>query len=291
MNMLFGNSSLHDDITLEDFALPASMLSTFPGPGSGIRGLRTGVSAGSRALTCSAIKPQGLPVERLADLTYRFAKGRIDYIKDDHGLADQTYSPFANRVRACAAAARKASSETGHPSRYVPSLSGNLDQLRMQLVLARDEGIDTVMAAPMIIGLPAFCTIARENRDIAFLTHPAMAGAARIAPPLLLGRLFRMLGADGIIFPHHGGRFGYTPAICAELADAARGRWGTLLPVMPIPAGGMTLDRLEEIVNFYGPDVMILIGGNLLMAKDNLTAESLAFTGRLAQLTAEARNG
>ena len=40
----------------------------------------------ARALTCSALKPQGLPAAALADLARRFAQGGIDYIKDDHGL-------------------------------------------------------------------------------------------------------------------------------------------------------------------------------------------------------------
>jgi ribulose-bisphosphate carboxylase large chain len=41
-----------------------------------------------------------------------------------------------------------------------------------------------------------------------------MIGAARITPPLLLGKLFRLFGADAMIFPHHGGRFGYSAATC-----------------------------------------------------------------------------
>ena len=31
---------------------------------------------------------------------------------------------------------------------------------------------------------------------MAFMAHPTFAGAARIAPPLLIGKVFRMLGAD-----------------------------------------------------------------------------------------------
>ena len=55
-------------------------------------------------MTATALKPQGLPPRRLAMLAARFAQGGIDYIKDDHGLADQAYSPFAARVEAVAAA-------------------------------------------------------------------------------------------------------------------------------------------------------------------------------------------
>ena len=95
LNMLFGNTSLHDDVVLHDVEFPAAMVEAFGGPRYGLQGLRQRVAAGQRALTCSALKPQGLPAAELAELAVRFAQGGIDYIKDDHGLADQTYSPFA----------------------------------------------------------------------------------------------------------------------------------------------------------------------------------------------------
>jgi ribulose-bisphosphate carboxylase large chain len=291
MNMLFGNSSLHDDIELEDAELPADMAAGFGGPASGIAGLRMRIRAAGRALTCAAIKPQGVPPSALAGLVYRFALGSIDFIKDDHGLADQPYSPFAARVAACAEAARRAAAETRHPTRYVPNISGNLDQLREQTRIARSEGLDTLLIAPMVVGLPAFHAIARENQDMAFLAHPAFGGAARIAPSLLLGKLFRLLGADAVIFPHHGGRFGYSARTCAGIARAARAPWGPLAPAMPVPAGGMTLDRLAEILKFYGRETMILIGGSLLMARERLTEESAHFVRQVAILSEAKGNG
>ena len=287
MNMLFGNSSIHEDVTLEDAELPPPLLEAFGGPRAGISGLRTRVGRPRQALTCAAIKPQGLSPAALADLTFRFGLGRIDFIKDDHALADQPYAPFRERVVACAVASRRAAAETGHPTRYVPNLSGNLDQLREQAAIARSEGLDTLLIAPMLVGLPAFHAIRQENPDMAFLAHPAFAGAARIAPPLLLGKLFRLLGADAVIFPHHGGRFGYSPATCEAIARIAREPLGALLPAMPVPAGGMTLDRLPEILKFYGQDTMILIGGGLLAAGDRLTQQAEAFASQVEALSAE----
>src|SRR5688572_3147172 len=104
INMLFGNSSIHDDVVLHDADFPAELASTFGGPNHGLAGMRQRVGAGRRALTCSALKPQGLPPKKLADLAKRFADGGIDYIKDDHGLANQAYSPFAARIEAIVAA-------------------------------------------------------------------------------------------------------------------------------------------------------------------------------------------
>ena len=124
-----------------------------------------------------------------------------------------------------------------------------------------------VLVAPMLVGLPAFRDLVDEFPDFVYLAHPSFGGAARIAPPLLFGKIFRLFGADAPIFVNYGGRFAYPPAVCAALAAAARAPWGDLRPALPVPAGGMRLDRVDELLDFYGPDTMLLIGGNLLLAE------------------------
>jgi ribulose-bisphosphate carboxylase large chain len=277
LNMLFGNTSLHPDVILHDVDLPE--IDGFDGPRHGISGLRELVGAPNRALTCSALKPQGLPPERLAGLAERFALGGVDFIKDDHGLADQAYSPFALRASACAAAVRQANVATGGRTQYAPSLSGNLDQLRTELKLARDAGITTVIVSPMLAGPSNIQALIAENPDIAFIAHPTLAGAARIAPELLIGKLFPLLGADAVVFPTFGGRFGYSQDTCCQLAHNAK---SSKTPSLPTPAGGMTLGRVAEKLDFYGPDTMLLIGGNLLLARELLTEETKTFVRAVA---------
>ena len=113
--------------------------------------------------------------------------------------------------------------------------------------------------------------------DFPVMAHPAFAGAGRIAPPLMLGKLFRLLGADATIFPNHGGRFGYSRETCAAIADAAREPWQALRPVLPVPAGGMTVERVDEIRTAYGDDCMLLIGGGLLTAGEKLLDRAREF--------------
>ena len=275
LNMAFGNTSLHPDVVLLDVEIPATLAAGFDGPGHGIDGLRRRAGAYGRALTCSALKPQGVPASRLAQLAEQFARGGIDFIKDDHGLADQRYAPFAERVAAIAGSVGGTC--------YAPSLSGDLDAMRRQIDVARAHRIDMVLIAPMIAGWTTMQTLVLQCPDIAFLAHPTMGGAARIAPDLLIGKLFRLLGADAVIFPNHGGRFGYTPETCRQLADRARAVWHDIRPSVPVPAGGMTLDRVPEMLDFYGPDAMLLIGGSLLAARERLTEETAAFTRAVAQ--------
>lgn len=291
LNILFGNTSLHADVVLHDVRLPAELFpKSFSGPHHGIAGLRQRVDASHgaphraphRALTCSALKPQGLSPAQLAGLAERLARGGVDYLKDDHGLADQLYSPFAERVRACADAVRRANLASGHATQYAPSLSGNLDQLRAQIALAREAGIGTVIVAPMIAGLSNIQALVRDNADIAFIAHPTLAGAARIAPELLIGKLFPLIGADAVIFPTYGGRFAYAPDTCKRLAANATSPPPPLLAALPVPAGGMVLARVPEKLDFYGPDTMLLIGGSLLLARERLTEETSAFTRAVA---------
>ena len=283
LNMAFGNTSLHEDVVLHDLVLPDALEESFGGPRCGLPGLRERLGLPARAFTCSALKPQGLSSDRLADLAERFALGGIDFIKDDHGIADQACARFAERVSAVAAAVRRAVGATGHATRYVPNLSGDLCQMQRQLRIVQDEGLEAVLVSPMLAGVATLQALVRDWPNIIFFAHPTLGGAARISPDLLFGRLFRLFGADAVIFPHFGGRFGYSPDTCRRLARNALAPNPRLRASVPVAAGGMTAERVPEILDFYGTDVMLLLGGSLLQARERLTDVTRAFTGTVAR--------
>lgn len=290
MNMLFGNSSLNDDVELHDVELPRDEAVAYGGPRFGIAGWRAAIGAAGRPLTCSALKPLGLSSDALASLAGTLARAGIDVIKDDHGLADQASAPFRARVSAVQRAVDAANDETGGRTIYAPSLTGSLDAMRAQLNAARDAGAGALLIAPMVSGVSSLAAIAREA-EMPILAHPALAGAGRIAPPLLLGRLFRLFGADGTIFPNAGGRFSYSPGTCAAIAGAARQPWCGLAPTLPVPAGGMSVERVPEMRATFGDDAMLLIGGSLLVAGDALEARCRAFVAAVREPRAAARPG
>lgn len=281
MNMLFGNSSLHTDVTLEQVALPPALAHRFGGPNHGAAGVRALTGAQGRALTCTALKPIGSTVAALAALTRTMAGAGIDLIKDDHGWADQTSAPFDARVTACQAAVDEANARRGDGGRtlYLPSLSGHHGQMQRQIEFARQRGVRGFLVAPMVCGVATFNALAREHRDCVFMAHPALAGAGALAPPMLLGTLLRVFGADAVIFPNHGGRFSYAPATCQAIALAARQAMPGVRPALPVPAGGMSVERAAEIVREYGADTVLLIGGSLLIARDQLAQRAEAFVG------------
>ena len=278
LNMVFGNCSLLPHVQLLDIDWPPSLVGALGGPRWGIDGLRRLVGAPTgRALTCTALKPLGLGPDELARLAHSFAATGIDLVKDDHGLADQHHAPFARRLAACHDAIERANQRTGGSSRYAPSLVGKPAALHEQAAVAVEAGVRVVLVAPSLVGLPTFAELVAEHPELAFLAHPAFAGAQHIAPPLLLGAVFRLYGADATIFPNHGGRFSYSPRTCGELAERARCPWDGVRPTLPVPAGGMTVDRVDEMLGFYGPDTMLLIGGALLSAGDQLEERSREF--------------
>jgi len=270
LNVLFGNTTLQPGVTLLDFDVPPALHRLFRGPRFGLDGLRALTGVPTRPLTATALKPVGLGVDALATLCRTFAEGGIDLIKDDHYLADQPFCPFEARVRACQAAIDDVAGRTGHRALYVPNLSGTPDQVRRQADLAQHVGVGAVMVAPMLLGLPAVYDLTRHHLDVPVLAHPSFAGGPRIRPEALLGKLFRLFGADAVIFPNYGGRFHFTPADCTRIADALRADWPPFRPALPIPAGGMNIERAEEMISFFGLDTMLLIGGSLLEAGDAL---------------------
>ena len=276
LNMLFGNCSLQPDVELVDVAFPDGYERSFPGPRFGIEGIRARAGAAGRPLTCTALKPQGSTIAHLAELARTFALAGVDVVKDDHGLANQAFSPFAERVPAVQRAIEAANRETGASTLYAPTFSGGPAALREQARIARDCGVGMALAAPMLLGAPSFIELV-EELGLPVMAHPAFGGATRIAPPLLLGKLFRLFGADATIFPNHGGRFSYSRETCLAIAQAARAPWGGMRAALPVPAGGMTVERVAEMLACYGRDTMLLIGGSLLASGERLPERSRAF--------------
>ena len=285
LNMLFGNCSLQPEVELIHVEFPPGYEKAFPGPRFGVDGIRAITGVHGRPLTCTALKPQGATIEYLAHLAHSFALSGIDVIKDDHGLANQAFSPFAERVPAVQRAITDANRENGGATIYAPTFSGGPAALREQARIAKACGVRMALVAPMLIGVPAFIELQVEL-DMPILAHPAFGGATRIAPPLLVGKLFRLFGADATIFPNHGGRFSYSRATCLAIAAAAREPWDEMKPILPVPAGGMTVDRVPEMVAGYGRDTMLLIGGGLLSAGSQLMEKSREFVARVAEAPA-----
>ena len=286
LNVAFGNSSIFPDVTLERICLPDSMKKTFPGPKFGVQGMRERLGVYDRPFTFTALKPMGLPPEALAEEAYRCALGGIDLIKDDHGLMDQPFAPFRERVERAAAAVRRANEETGGHTAYIPNVSGSFRRMDDRLRLAVDCGCGGVMVAP---GLAGFDLIgyAAEKTGLPVVCHPAFLGGmldrgrGGVDCACLLGQLPRLAGADITVFPNFGGRFSLSEEQCAGIRDMASEDQGAIRPILPSPAGGMTFDKVAPMREFYGNDTALLMGGGLFTAPGTLTENCQRFLHEL----------
>jgi ribulose-bisphosphate carboxylase large chain len=279
LNVLFGNISLKPGIRIVGIDWPAQLLGSLGGPGYGSAGLRALTVAGERPLLCTALKPVGLSARELAERAADFARGGIDIIKDDHGLADQPTAPFAERLAHCQEAIERVNASHGTRALYFPNVTAPAACLHERLAAVRAAGCRGVLVSPWLVGLDTLRLI-REGYGLAILAHPALTGSlfgrsAGIAPELLLGDLFRLAGADAVIYPNTGGRFDFSGRTCERLNHHLRRPLAELRPAMPVPAGGMNVSSAAHWVRRYGPDTMLLIGGSLY-AQGDLVAGAAA---------------
>jgi ribulose-bisphosphate carboxylase large chain len=292
LNLLFGNISLLPGVRLVDVELPASVLAAFPGPRFGVDGLRDLLDAHGRPLLATALKPMGLPLDELARMAGDFAANGMDLIKDDHGFASQPFAPFRERVERCAAAVAAANAEHGTRARYLPSLNVPADRLADDVRFALDAGAGGFMVLPGLHGYDAVRALAADDGvGVPLMGHPSLLGSFVTSPAsgvdagLVFGTLMRFAGVDVSVFPNHGGRFTFSPDTCRGIAAALGAPLGGLRPALPAPAGGMRLERVREMVGFYGRDVVLLIGGELHRG------DRRERTRRLRQAVTEHRSG
>lgn len=288
LNVLFGNISLKAGIRLERIQLSPSLRACFPGPKFGIPGIREILSAPSGPLLATALKPMGLSAEGLAELAYQFALGGIDIIKDDHGLTNQPYAPFKERVQRCAEAIEKAKKITGKNVLYAPNITAPHEELFMRAEFAKNCGAGALLISPGLTGFDAIRALASsESISMPIISHPAFLGsfvisAHGISHECLFGTIPRIAGADATIYPNFGGRFAFSRQECGRIVHACTEEFERFYPIFPMPGGGMTMERVPEMARVYGDDVVYLVGGGLFRHSDDL-AENCRHFRRLLE--------
>lgn len=272
LNVLLGNASLYDSVRVEAVEWTPDLVAPLPGPAFGVAGLRRLCGAFDRPLTATALKPMGLGVGELARLAAAAARGGVDLVKDDHGLADQLWAPFRERVRAVQGWIERANRATGGSTLYVPNLTGPLERLDERLELLAECGVRAAMVAPAILGLDAVRGLAARS-GLALVAHPALGGAlagatSGFAPELLFGDLFRLVGADAVIFPNAGGRFPFGLEDCRRIEASLAAPLAGRRPAFLMLGGGIDVERLRRFVPEYGVDTIWLVGGSLYARAD-----------------------
>ena len=125
------------------------------------------------------------------------------------------------------------------------------------------------MVAPGLIGFDLMRELADDDTlALPILTHPAMQGSFvtsqnGISHGVLFGQLARLAGADATIFPNFGGRFSFSREECEEIVTGTMAPMKQVKSIFPAPGGGMSLDKVPDMLETYGRDLIFLIGGGL----------------------------
>lgn len=270
LNVIFGNISIKPGIRVECIELSPFLLKGYKGPRFGREGLRRMLNVQQRPLLFTALKPMGLSSAELGELAYKFALGGIDVIKDDHGLTDQCFAPFEERIFYCAAAVEKANRETGNHSIYVANITTSADKINVRARQAKEAGVGGIMVAPGLTGFDSMRQLAEDDKiGLPIFSHPAFIGSYvtngqnGFSHQALFGQLMRLAGADAVIYPNFGGRFSFSQEECESIVEGTLMNMGSIKSSFPAPGGGMSMERVPEMHRVYGNDVMFLIGGGL----------------------------
>ncbi|WP_018527031.1 RuBisCO large subunit C-terminal-like domain-containing protein [Alkalispirochaeta alkalica] len=291
LNVVFGNISIKPGVRVERIVPPLSYLNTLRGPRFGQDGLRALTGVTDRPLICTALKPMGLSAEAVAEQAYQFALGGIDIIKDDHGLADQKFCSFDERVARCSDAVARANAKTGFKSIYMPNVTAPYGEIQKRSEKAKKAGAGGFLLCPGLVGLDVVRYLS-ENDDFALpiMAHPAFLGSYvtsdqnGLSHYALFGQLMRLAGADATVFPNYGGRFSFSKEECQGIARGCSEAMGEIKSIFPTPGGGMTTDRAQEMIEVYGKDFVLLIGGGLHRHGPDLVENSRYFLRMLENL-------
>jgi hypothetical protein len=99
--------------------------------------------------------------------------------------------------------------------------------------------------------------------------HPAFLGTYAIdrrsglVPHVLYGQLPRLIGADISIFPIYGLHFPITRDECRRIAEACSIGWGNLAPIFPTAAGRMAEERIKEMYETFGRELVFILGSQI----------------------------
>jgi len=289
LNVLWGNVSLFPGVRITDLRLPDSHLRGFRGPRFGIPGLRRLLDTPTGPLICTAVKPMGTSSADLGRMAATIAAAGFHIIKDDHGLADQPWARWTERVRVIAEHIDEANEQTGTNALYMPSLNVPTDRIHDAAHEAKSVGARALLVLPGVSGFDAMRTLADDDSlELPIMAHPSFLGSNVVNPEqgldhgVLFGTLMRLAGADISIFPNYGGRFSFSPEECLRIKTECQAPMGNIETSWPSPGGGMTLDRLTDLTDFYGQDVALLVGGALHRGdlSTNATAMVQALTNR-----------
>jgi ribulose 1,5-bisphosphate carboxylase large subunit-like protein len=278
----------YTEVAFLDFKLPRALLNRFPGPKWGIHRSREYVGlADGEPLIGTIMKPCcGLSVEEVAEKAYQAALGGCVLMKDDEKMMNPAYCPLEPKVKAVAAALKRAYDESGRRMIYCPHLPVRTDRLRETARRVVEWGATGVMFNVIMADNIGALQVIAEAKDLDVPVYAHCGGLAALTTgprridAQVIAKLTRLCGADyfqiGVMGQRHCHVNSLDPSLLLMLADTFREPIPTTdagpVPVrdtVPVTAGGLGAANLgHNLAAFEHPEggfaFAALAGSNIL---------------------------
>jgi ribulose-bisphosphate carboxylase large chain len=289
-------------IRIFDIRFPKKIVEAFPGPRYGIEGVRDALGHDDQQRKMPILgtvpKPKvGRSDREQADLARRLwtaGDGSYDFIKDDENLTSLPFNTFEDRCRNVLAVARELESQGGKKKLYLCNVThSNIDNMINRANLIKEHGGRCMMIDVVTTGFAAVHHMRLHNPELIMHGHRAMHGFITresgegisgngelrgfSVAMVVLAKIYRMIGIDSL---HVGSPkakmedYGESEMIAhMMLADIAEPdprfhtlgqNWFGRKKTWPVASGGLHPGVLDRVVEKFGPNCYIQLGGGVL---------------------------
>ncbi len=266
---IFGMRALRS-LRLEEIQFPDDYLRFFKGPAFGVE-VRKKLGIEDRPITATVPKPKvGYNAEEYAEVAYNSLVGGIDLLKDDENLTSQPFIRFEKRLEKVMRVVERVEMETGEKKGYLVNITAECKEMERRLKLVADYGNEFVMIDILTSGFSSLQTLRdlTEDNKIAIHAHRAMHGVFTRKPDhgislRVITKLARLAGVDHMHVGTGVGKMAGSRKDVEELLKVCREKMGQLKQVMPVASGGLHPALIPEVLDIFGKDVIIQVGGGV----------------------------
>jgi ribulose 1,5-bisphosphate carboxylase large subunit-like protein len=248
---------------LLEIEFPKKFLDAYKGPKFGIPGIRDFTNAKDRPILGGIIKPKvGLTKERLLDIVKELLDGGADFIKEDEIMSNPAICPFEQRVeyimRYINNYPRKVVYAVCINSDYpfflerakkVCALGGNCVHLNVWGGLSAYRALRELDLPLMLFFQKSGDRIFTSERHDFYVHWNVVCNLARL------------MGVDFIQAGMWGGYSHNEEFALREVLNVLTGKNSVFKPVLPSLSCGMHPGLVNAIINKFGRDVMLNVGG------------------------------
>jgi ribulose-bisphosphate carboxylase large chain len=265
---VFGMKEVRD-LRFIDLELPKDIVNCYDGPKYGLNGVRKITGVKNRPLIGTIVKPKlGLNTKDHAKVAYEAWSGGCDIVKDDENLSSQCFNKFDARLKETLKMKRKAEKETGEKKMYMINITAETVEMLKRAKLVERSGNEYIMVDILTVGWSALQTL--RNADFKLVLHAHRAGHAALdkvpyhgIKMKVLARLSRLCGMDQLHVGTVVGKMFETKEEVLENVEVLKDEFHGLKKVMPVASGGLQPGMVPQLIDTFGKDVIIQMGGGI----------------------------